>query len=80
MRRTDAVGAAFTNAETTLLAVVAVCWRGDDHPVLSPCGNCRQLILDYAPDALVIVAEGGELRKYAARGPLLAAYTSDLGA
>ena len=23
--------------------------NGEDYPVLSPCGGCRQLIVDYAP-------------------------------
>jgi cytidine deaminase len=73
-----AIGAAFTHAETSLLTVVAVCRQGDEYPVLSPCGNCRQLILDYAPDARVIVAEGGMLRTYIARELLPAAYRSEL--
>lgn len=31
--------------------------------VVSPCGKCRELILDYAPNAFVIVNDDGELKK-----------------
>lgn len=31
--------------------------------VVSPCGKCRELILDYAPNAFVIVSDDGELKK-----------------
>lgn len=31
--------------------------------VVSPCGKCRELILDYAPNACVIVNDDGELKK-----------------
>ena len=49
-----ALGAALTNGERSILAVVAVCKRGGRYTVLSPCGNCRQMLLDYAPEADVI--------------------------
>jgi cytidine deaminase len=76
-----AIGAAFTNGERDILAIVAVCKRGDEYPVLSPCGNCRQLLVDYAPGAMVIFDnggdEGGEVLKTQARNLLPGAYTSD---
>lgn len=76
-----AIGAAFTNGERDILAIVAVCKRGDEYPVLSPCGNCRQLLVDYAPEAMVIFNDGGddggEVLKTQARNLLPGAYTSD---
>jgi len=59
------------------VAIVAVCKQGDDYPVLNPCGNCRQLVLDYAPEAMVIVNQGGEVVRALAHSLLPAAYTSD---
>lgn len=55
-----ALGAALTNGERSMLAVVAVCKREGGYVVLSPCGNCRQMLLDYAPEADVVYmgAEG----------------------
>jgi cytidine deaminase len=49
-----AIGAALTNGERDILAVVAVCKREGGYLVLSPCGNCRQMLLDYAPEADVV--------------------------
>lgn len=49
-----ALGAALSNGDRRILAVVAVCNRGSGYTVLSPCGNCRQMLLDYAPEADVI--------------------------
>ncbi len=31
--------------------------------VVSPCGKCRELILDYAPDAFIIVKAESDLKK-----------------
>lgn len=50
-----AIGAAATAGDRDVESMVAVCRRGDQYPVLSPCGNCRQLLYDYAPNATVIV-------------------------
>lgn len=69
-----ALGAAFTQGERDILAVVAVHHRGDDFPVLSPCGNCRQLILEYAPHAHVILVEDGQVTKAPAHELLPGAY------
>ena len=76
-----AIGAAFTNEETDILAIVAVC-RADDtttYCVLSPCGNCRQLLVDYAPEAMVIFDDHGEVVKTEARHLLPGAYLSHFG-
>ncbi len=42
--------------------------------VVSPCGACRELILDHWPDALVILNEPGGLMKLPARLMLPAPY------
>lgn len=48
---------ALSDGERDFSAVIAVCRREDDYRVLSPCGNCRQILIDYAPEADVIYAE-----------------------
>jgi cytidine deaminase len=50
-----ALGAAMTAGDRDIASMVAVCRRGSAYPVLSPCGNCRQMLFDYAPRATVIV-------------------------
>ena len=40
---------------------VAVVARCGDGPM--PCGACRQLLAEYAPDAMVFVADSGDLEK-----------------
>jgi len=49
------MGAALTAGDTEFETIVAVSNGDPTYPVLSPCGNCRQLILDYTPKAEVIV-------------------------
>ncbi len=61
-----ALGRALVEGSGTLTTVVAV-----RHPkpeealreiaVVPPCGACRELLLDYAPDAKVILPGGGKL-------------------
>jgi len=72
-----AIGAAFTNGERDILAIVAVCRQDKEYPVLSPCGNCRQLLIDYAPEAMVIFNDQGQVLKTQARNLLPGAYMSD---
>ena len=57
-----AIGAAITAAEREFEAIVAVEGEKGDR-ILPPCGNCRQILSDYAPDCRVIVMADGELRK-----------------
>ena len=53
-----AIGMAAADGDTNIDTVVAVDRSGE---VISPCGMCRELISDYAPDAKVIVpTEQGE--------------------
>lgn len=47
-----AIGIAATAGDTEIEMIVAVNRGGQ---VVSPCGMCRELIADYAPDAKVIV-------------------------
>jgi cytidine deaminase len=42
---------------TTIVAVT-----NDDRGVISPCGRCRQMLLDFYPDIRVIVRDGNERR------------------
>lgn len=64
-----ALGAAITQGERAFEAIVAV--RGPKgEEIIPPCGNCRQILCDYAPDCQVILAVGGTLGKVPA-GELL---------
>lgn len=47
-----ALGMAAAAGDTDVAMIVAVNQAG---AVVAPCGMCRELISDYAPDALVIV-------------------------
>jgi cytidine deaminase len=50
---------ASSEGERGLEAIVAVRWRGRGRPVVvSPCGLCRELLVDYG-DPIVIHADGG---------------------
>lgn len=71
-----AIGAAFTGGEREILAIVAVCKDGDEYEVISPCGNCRQLLMDYAPEAMIIFRHDAKVLKTQARNLLPGAYIS----
>lgn len=50
-----AIGAAVTDGKRKFVCIVAV--RGEQgEEILPPCGNCRQMLNDYAPDCEVILA------------------------
>ncbi|MFB7516140.1 cytidine deaminase [Streptomyces sp. NPDC056144] len=54
------IGAAASQGIYELRTIVAV---GDrERGVVSPCGRCRQVMLDYFPEVTVIVGSGEELR------------------
>lgn len=61
-----AIGAAVTAGERGFECIVAVRGRNGEE-ILPPCGNCRQLLSDYAPDCDVIMQDGGKLFKIPAR-------------
>ncbi len=71
-----AVGAAISAGERDILTIVAVEGRSGQYQVLSPCGNCRQLLLDYAPRAAVILQLEGSVVKVNVRDLLPAPYRS----
>src|ERR1017187_4688726 len=51
---------ALTDGKKEFVAVAVVA-RCDGGPM--PCGACRQLLREYAPDAKVFVADSGDLKK-----------------
>jgi len=70
-----ALGAAISAGERRFKTIVAV--GGEEEPggVLNPCGNCRQMMIDYAPDMRVIICDDqGALVKVRARDLLPFAY------
>ena len=69
-----ALGNAIANGEREFLTIVAV--RGKDgKEVIPPCGNCRPILNDYAPNCEVSRSKGNEiLRKVLAKELLPFAY------
>ena len=68
-----ALGAAITAGEREFEAIVAVRGRQGEE-VIPPCGNCRQILLDYMPACEVILAADGGLGKVSAGDLLPFAY------
>jgi cytidine deaminase len=65
---------ALTDGRKNFIAVAVVA-RCDGGPM--PCGACRQLLAEYAPDAKVFVADSDDLKKireFTVRGLLPAAF------
>jgi cytidine deaminase len=65
---------ALTDGKKNFIAVAVVA-RCDGGPM--PCGACRQLLREYAPDAKVFVADSDDLKKvkeFTVRGLLPAAF------
>ncbi len=62
-----AIGRALTDGEREFRKIVALGGPPDKLRYMSPCGNCRQLLNDYAPNCLVILKHNGQLVKVAAR-------------
>ena len=68
-----ALGCAITNEEREFLTVVAV--RGKQgEEILPPCGNCSQILGDYAPGCEVILSEKNKGKKLLAKELLPFAY------
>lgn len=66
---------ALTDGKKDFIAVAVVA-RCDGGPM--PCGACRQLLVEYAPDAQIIVADSDNLkkvRKFSVRELLPSAFT-----
>ena len=65
---------ALTDGEKKFIAVAVVA-RCDGGPM--PCGACRQLLAEYAPDARVFIADSGDLktvRAFTVKGLLPSAF------
>ena len=61
-----AIGTAITNGERAFETIVAV--RGQrGAEIIPPCGNCRQLLCDYAPMCEVIIVVNGKTKKVCAK-------------
>jgi cytidine deaminase len=63
-----AIGSAISSGESGFNTIVAVRHPYSDEEnrelkVVSPCGMCRELIFDYAPECFVILEMNGELLK-----------------
>lgn len=71
-----AIGTAVTNGEREFCEIVAV--RGEKgEELIPPCGNCRQILSDYAPKCKVVLLVDGEPRKVKARELLPYAYITE---
>lgn len=69
-----ALGAAITAGEREFLKIVAV--RGEQgSEILPPCGNCRQILSDYAPNCRVILSDGSSTKTLTAAQLLPFCYT-----
>jgi cytidine deaminase len=62
---------------TDLTHIVAVANRTND--VISPCGKCRQMILDYCPEIEVVVLDGGTVRLLSVEELMPFAYVNNEG-
>lgn len=60
-----ALGDAITAGEREFETIAAV--NGESGEPMPPCGNCRQMLSDYAPDCWVVIQEEGNLRKVPAK-------------
>lgn len=69
-----AIGSAISQGERDLTAIVASGGWEEHCPIIPPCGNCRQLLVDYAPGAWVILEVDSKLVKVHARDLLPEAY------
>jgi len=69
-----AVGRAVSEGERVFERIVAIRGPNHGHAVLPPCGNCRQLLADYAPDCWVILPGEGQAVKVRARDLLPSPY------
>ena len=62
-----ALGAARAAGGEAVEAIVAVQYKpAGVFRVIAPCGSCRELICDYAPDARVYVWDDGDVKAVAA--------------
>lgn len=60
-----ALGTAIANGEREFECIVAI--NGENLDVISPCGNCRQILSDYMPNCNVIIKDNDNLFKIKAK-------------
>ena len=53
-----ALGMAVSAEDRLIESIVAVMPDGDGWAIIPPCGMCREMLSDYAPDAVVILTDG----------------------
>lgn len=70
-----AIGAAITAGEREFDTIVAIMGRGEGG-VLAPCGNCRQMLVDYCPEIDVIINSDEGLKKLKAKDLIPYAYNA----
>ena len=58
-----AIGGAITAGEREFETIVAVRSHKDNNVVISPCGNCRQLLMQYAPNIDVLIQTEEKIEK-----------------
>lgn len=58
-----AFGAAITAGEREFDTIVAVRSLENNNTLISPCGNCRQLLMKYAPDIKVLIQTKDGIQK-----------------
>lgn len=75
-----ALGLAISSGEKEIVSIVAVKKVEETYPVVSPCGNCRQLILDYATGTEIIFSYKGQPLKARASELLPGAYENSFTA
>ena len=71
-----AIGSAISQGEREIVTIVAVSVHGKHYPVIPPCGNCRQLLFDYAPDCMVIIPHNDIVVKILVRELIPDAYSN----
>jgi cytidine deaminase len=69
-----ALGMAISSGERVFRKIVAVKASDRRFAVLPPCGNCRQLLFDYAPEIEVLLPGGKQVVKARAKDLLPDAY------
>ena len=69
-----AIGRAITDGERKIERIVAVGGAKEPHKVMSPCGNCRQMLFDYAPECWVIITHEARIVKVKAKELIPDAY------
>jgi cytidine deaminase len=69
-----AVGMAISNGERVFRKIVAVSASDQRFAVIAPCGNCRQLLVDYAPEIEVLLPRRKKVVKARAKDILPNAY------